>query len=215
MLPAHAAPRLMLCLWQRACQPRLDQEGQQLRLPELTGAWLKGWTVRNFQRLRAHCKTAGNVQTQTGGHSGTPRFQNQNVPAACMKVAAFALPKGEDLMGPVAVVSVIYLFVFRSSPCLSSALRHRDNEPCSLRFSGSYLSQFPSEFSWWRLLEGGGRTEVRESPGCLFPSLFDWGGPSRNSCVPSVAPPPQDSLISWVQLQRGSPWCGSAPSTWP
>ena len=44
----------MLCLWLQSCQPRLDLEGAAAQTPRIARKGvgrLKGWVVRNFQRI--------------------------------------------------------------------------------------------------------------------------------------------------------------------
>lgn len=128
--------------------------------------------------------------------------------AGCMKMtpAAFTLPKGQGLRGP-SCLSFAHLSSdsFLVLPLLCSALRHRDNAPCSLCFSGSYVSQLPSESGQWRPQEGDGRTEGREGPQCLCSSLFALGDP-RSSYVLSVAP-----ALSVSPLSGRSP-CWAVPA---
>lgn len=93
---------------------------------------------------------------------------------------------------------------FLALPLFCSALSHRDNGPCNLRFSGFYVSQLPSEPSWWRPQEGDGRTEGRERPQCLSSSLFALGDPRSSMSSPWL-------LLSQAALFPRRSFCQASP----
>lgn len=103
---------------------------KQLWLPELRGARLKGYTVRNFPRMRVHCGTVRDLQTEMGSHSGTLSFLNWEVsrlyendlwwPSLFLRKRMW--------WGQFTIMSIICPFGLKSISCLlllCSAVNHR------------------------------------------------------------------------------------------
>lgn len=117
---------------------------KQLWLPELRGARLKGYTVRNFPRMRVHCGTVRDLQTEMGSHSGTLSFPNWEVSRLYENDRWWPSLFLTERMwwGQMTIVSIICPFVLKSIPCPSSALLC-----CESRGHGSWGLHFSAPVS--------------------------------------------------------------------